>query len=120
MKRNILTIILILPLLIVALGCGGGGGGLKILEQSLTVHEFSGGGPESVAIVHGRAQNVNNSSIENATISVNFYDKNNKLIASGSTVKENLLPGETWDFSVQTVSPDAWKIVTYDIATGKK
>ena len=119
MKLTILAVALVLPL-IFSLGCGGAGNGLTILQQSLTVHEFAGAGPESLASVYGRAQNVKNTAIENATISVNFYDKDNKLIASGSTVKEILQPGETWDFSVQTVGPDAWKVISYDITAGKK
>jgi hypothetical protein len=55
-----------------------------------------------------------------ATIAVNFYDKNKKLIATDSATKQNLQPGEIWDFSVQTVGPDAWKIVSYDIAVSAK
>jgi len=73
-----------------------------------------------VAIVHGRAQNIQNGDINSATISVNFYDKGKKLIAAGSAVKQNLKPGETWEFSVQTVGPDAWKVVSYDLAVSVK
>jgi hypothetical protein len=53
-------------------------------------------------------------------IAVNFYDKNKNLLATASAVKQNLQPGETWDFSVQTVGPDAWKIISYDIAASMK
>jgi len=86
----------------------------------MTVHEFSGSGPQSVAVVYGRAQNVSRGAINYATVAVNFYDKNQKLIATGSAAKQNLQPGETWDFSVQTVGPDAWKIITYDITSSTK
>jgi len=84
------------------------------------VREFSGGSPQGVAVVLGRAQNISNDAMSYATVAVNFYDKNRKLIATGSAVKQNLQPGEVWDFSVQTVGPDAWKIISYDIATSVK
>jgi hypothetical protein len=101
-------------------GCDNqGGAGLKIINQNLTVHEFSGG-PQSIAVVYGRAQNIKTVNIDSATISVNFYDKDKRLIATASSEKENLKPGESWDFSVQTVGPDAWKIVSYDISISIK
>lgn len=123
MKRWIIAIALILPLLIISVGCAQQGGlskDLKILSQSMTVHEFSGAGPQSSAVVSGMAQNVSHGIIGNATITVNFYDKNEKLIATGSAGKQNLQPDEVWYFTVQTVGPDAWKIITYDIASSTK
>jgi hypothetical protein len=121
MKQRIIALALILSLLIAYFSCANqGGSGLKILSQSMTVNEFSGGAPQSVAVVHGRAQNVKNVSINYTTISVNFYDKDKRLIATGSAVKQNLQPGEVWDFGVQTVGPDAWKIVSYDITASTK
>jgi len=119
MKRYIVSIALLFCLVIASVSCASGGG-LKILDQNLTVHEFSGGGPQSVAIVHGRAQNVTNTDINSATISVNFYDKDKKLIATGSAVKQNLRPNDTWEFSVQTIGPDAWKVISYDLAVHTK
>ena len=86
----------------------------------MTVHEFTGGAPQSTAVVRGRAQNVSNVTISIAMIAVNFYDKNKNLLATASAAKQNLQPGEVWDFSVQTVGPDVWKIVSYDIAASTK
>jgi hypothetical protein len=123
MKQRIIAITLVLPLLIAYFGCANQGelsGELKILSHSMTVHEFTAGAPQSTAVVLGRAQNVGNATIGSAMIAVNFYDKNKKLIATASAVKQNMQPGETWDFSVQTVGPDAWKIVSYDIAASMK
>ncbi|MGD0351952.1 MAG: FxLYD domain-containing protein [Dehalococcoidia bacterium] len=123
MKQRIIAITLVLPLLIAYFGCANQGelsGELKILSQSMTVHEFTGGAPQSTAVVRGRAQNVGSATIGSAMIAVNFYDKNENLLATASAVKQNLQPGETWDFSVQTVGPDAWKIVSYDIAASMK
>jgi len=119
MKQRLISIALLLFLLSGLFSCAGPGGlsgQLKILDQSLTVHEFPGDTPQSVAIVYGRAQNVSRDVMSSASIAVNFYDKNKQLMATASATKQNLQPGEIWDFSVQTVGPDAWKIMTYDIA----
>lgn len=123
MKQWMITAALILPLLIISVSCAQQGGlskDLKILSQSMTVHEFSGAGPQSAAVVSGSAQNVSHGVISYATIVVNFYDKNRTLIATGSAAKQNLQPGALWYFSVETVGPDAWKTITYDIASSTK
>jgi hypothetical protein len=126
MKRaaRIAVRVLILTLLIFSFGCAKSGthdgGELKILSHSMTVHEFTGGAPQSTAVVIGRAQNVSNVTINFATIAVNFYDKNKNLIATASAVKQNLQPDEVWDFNVKTVGPDAWKSVSYDIVASAK
>jgi hypothetical protein len=123
MKQRIIAITLVLPLLIAYFGCANQGelsGELKILSHSMTVHEFTAGAPQSTAVVLGRAQNVGNATIGSAMIAVNFYDKNKNLLATASAVKQNMQPGEVWDFNVKTVGPDAWKIVSYDIAASMK
>jgi hypothetical protein len=123
MQRRFIALFLIMPLLAGLVGCGGQGGlsgQLVILSQNMTVHEFSGGGPESVAVVYGRAQNMSRDVMNSATISVSFYDKDRKLLATGSTDTQNLQPGQTWDFSVQTKGPDAWKTISYHISTNAK
>jgi hypothetical protein len=123
MKQQLIAIALILPLLAGSVGCAKQGelsGQLKILSQSMTVHEFSGGALQSTAVVRGRAQNVGNATIGSAMIAVNFYDKNKNLIATASAVKQNMQPGEVWDFNVKTVGPDAWKIISYDIVASMK
>jgi len=89
---------------------------LRILSHSMTTHQFTGGMPESTAVVKGRAQNVGNSTIKFASIAVNFYDKDGNVIGAASGVTQNLGPGEVWDFNVQFAGPDAWKSVDYDIA----
>ena len=79
MKKQLIAIALILPLLAGSVGCAKQSelsGQLKILSQSMTVHEFAGGAPQSVAVVHGRAQNSSLVAMNDATIIVNFYDKN--------------------------------------------
>ncbi len=122
MKRvaRIVAVVFVLALLASFAGCAKSGthdgGELKILSHSMTVHEFSGGVPQSTAVVIGRAQNVGNVTINFATIAVNFYDKNKNLIATASAVKQNLQPNEVWDFNVKTVGPDAWKSISNDIA----
>lgn len=114
---------LTLVLLVYAAGCNKTetqSSELRILSHSMTVHGFTGGTPQSTVIVTGRAQNASDITIRLATVAVNFYDKNKKLITTASAIYENLRPGEVWDFTVKTVSPDAWKIVSYDIAASTK
>ena len=123
-RIRVFTVVLMLSLLVgsFGFGCSGmsGSGDLKILSHSMSVRDFISGGPQSTAVVVGRAQNVSDGVISSAMIAVNFYDKNKNLLATGSAARPNLQPGETWDFTVQTVGPDAWKIVSYDIAASTK
>jgi hypothetical protein len=125
---KIVAVALVLALLVCPSGCGktgpeGGspsGGELQILSHSMTVHEFTGGAPQSTAVVRGQAKNVSNVTINFALIAVDFYDKNGNRIATASAVKEGLQPGEVWDFNVKTAGPDAWKIISYKIAASTK
>jgi len=113
-----------LILAVCVVGCAGAqteggnlpGEELQILSHSMTTHQFTGGMPESTAVVKGRARNVSNSTIAFASIAVNFYDKNGNLIDTSSAITQNLGPGEIWDFNVQSAGPNAWKSVSYDIA----
>jgi hypothetical protein len=123
-RAKIAVAVAMLFLSAIFVGCATHGdisrGELKILSHSMTVHEFTGGAPQSTAVVRGRAQNVGNATIGSAMIAVNFYDKNKNFIAAASAVKQNMQPGEIWDFNVKTVGPDAWKIISYDIAASMK
>jgi len=96
------------------------GGELQILSHSLNVHEFSGGTVQSTAVVSGSVKNVGSSDIDFASIIVDFYDKDGKLIDTSPASRENLEAGRVWDFSVQSTGPDAWKIVDYDIRSSAK
>ncbi len=116
-----LATILILLLMVCGAGCAKTetqSPELRILSHSMTVHEFTGGGPQSVAVVVGRVHNLSNMGVRVVVVTVNFYDKKRQLIATASTVKENLQAGEFWDFTVKTVGADAWKTVSYDIKAG--
>ena len=93
---------------------------LQILSHDLNVHEFSGGTVQSTAVVSGSVKNTGSSDIGFASIIVNFYDKDGKLIDTSSASRENLGAGKVWNFSVQSTGPDAWKIVDYDIGTSSK
>jgi len=126
MRKRLVVAAAVLMLFLLAgyFGCAGSGTSesveLKILSHSMTVHEFTGGAPQSTAVVRGRAQNISDVTISSAMIAVNFYDKNKNLLVAASAVKQNLQPGEVWDFNVKTVGPDAWKIISYDIAASTK
>ncbi len=124
MRRVVGVVAATLIFTVCVVGCAGAqteggnlpGEELQILSHSMTTHQFTGGMPESTAVVKGRARNVSNSTIAFASIAVNFYDKNGNLIDTSSAIVQNLGPGEVWDFNVQSAGPDAWKSVSYDIA----
>jgi len=124
MREVVGIIVAALVLGICLVGCAGTqtqggnlpGEELQILSHSMTTHQFTGGMPESTAVVKGRARNVSNSTIASASITVNYYDKNGNLIDTSSAIMQNLGPGEIWDFNVQSAGTDAWKSVSYDIA----
>ena len=123
MTKYLLAIMLSLVLLC---ACTGGStstpmpGELKILDHGLTTHEFTGGMPESTAIVKGRAQNVGSSTINYAQIAVEFYAAGGDFVGKASAITQNLRPGEIWYFSVQLTSTDAWKSVKYKIGASTK
>jgi len=93
---------------------------LQVLSHSMTTHQFTGSMPESTAVIKGRVQNISNSTINFASIAVNCYDKDGNLIGTASAIRQNLGPGEVWDFNVQFAGPDAWKSVDYDIAASTR
>ncbi len=79
---------------------------------------FEGGaGRQSTAVVNGRAQNTGAAPIKSATIFVEFFDDQNKLLQTGSATRQNLAPGEVWEFAVETTGSDAWKITKYTVKT---
>jgi hypothetical protein len=90
---------------------------LQIISQNLSSHSFGGDERKSTAVVSGRAKNVSNGPIKSATLLVNFFDEKDGLIANATTVKQNLAPGEIWEFAVEASGPDAWKITKYTIKT---
>ena len=95
-------------------------GKLKILSADLRTHEFTGGMPQSTATVLGQAQNVGTATIGVARITVEFYDASGRLIGVASTTKDNLKPGEEWQFSAQIAGLDAWKSAKYKASTSMK
>jgi len=76
--------------------------------------------PQSTATVTGRTQNVGTDTVDYAQIAVNYYDKNGKFLATRSAVRQNLGPGEIWDYTVLFEGLDAWKSVKYDIAASTR
>ena len=91
---------------------------LQILNHDMTTHEFGSGSSQSTALVKGKAKNASDSTIKLAIITVDFYDKNENLMDTLSATRQNLGPGEEWNFSIQSTGPDAWKSISYNIAAG--
>ncbi|MEJ2740001.1 MAG: FxLYD domain-containing protein [Dehalococcoidia bacterium] len=93
---------------------------LQIIDHRLTVHEFTGDNPKSTAVITGTAQNTGDTTINKAVLTANFYTKDGELLATESAVRDNLAPGEKWTFTIQTSSPDAWKVKRYEVFSGSK
>ena len=93
---------------------------LQISDDNLMVHKFGGDVLQGTASVNGKARNISSSTIDSASISVNFYDKNGKIINTSSATAQNLEVGEIWNFNIQCTGPDMWKIVKYDITVSIK
>jgi hypothetical protein len=122
MQRYLIMFVVFMALCVCIAGCSSPEpqGDLKILSADLRTHEFTGGMPQSTATVLGQAQNVGTASIGVAQITGEFYDAGGRLIGTASTTKDNLKPGEDWQFSAQIVGPDAWKSVKYKASTSMK
>ena len=82
----------------------------------MTVQNFSGDKPRSVAVVSGSARNTGTIAISQAVITVVFYDGDGKIIDTTSSTAKDLQPGETWNFSLQNSGTEAWKISKYAIS----
>jgi uncharacterized protein YcfL len=93
---------------------------LQIIDHNLAVHEFTGDKPKSTALVTGTAQNTGDTPINTAVLTAYFYTKDGELIATESAVRDNLAPGETWTFTIQTSSSDAWKVKRYEVFPDSK
>ena len=93
---------------------------LQIIDHRLAVHEFTGDSPKSTAVITGTAQNTGDTPISNAVLTAYFYTKDGELLATESAVRDNLAPGEKWTFTIQTSSPDAWKVKRYEVFPDSK
>ena len=92
---------------------------LQIVEHAMSFHNF-GDVLKSIVAVDGKARNIGSTTIGDASITVNFYDKDNNLLYTTSAAKKDLAVDELWYFNIRFVSPDAWKTVRYDISATAK
>jgi hypothetical protein len=122
-KRTILNITVFSCLALFA-ACSAGNTisstNLQILQHTMNNITFSTSSPESSATVTGMAQNNGNTPINSAIITVKFYNKDGSIVETSSASRQNLTPGETWIFAVQSSGPDAWKITRYEISASSK
>jgi hypothetical protein len=95
---------------------------IQMTSLQLTAREFTGdvNKTSAMAAVTGMARNITDSSLKNVTVAVMFYDAEHNAVGRGSSSRESLAPGETWNFTVQLTSPDAWKARSYDINTSSQ
>jgi hypothetical protein len=117
----ILSVLLILVFSITSASCNQSGSNeIKIVQYTMTVQKFSSNPNQSLAVVSGQAQNISDKIIPASVVTVEFYDKDMKLLNTSSAVYENLQPGSTWSFGVQFMGPDAWKTSKYKISADIK
>lgn len=116
--RLLLAVVL---LLLPALACNPVAG-LKIEKQQLTVRQFTGdlNGTRSVAILSGEARNIGVPAIVNPVIEVTFYDDQKAIIGVAQATTALVESGDTWNFSAQLTSPDAWKVRGYNMTTSAR
>ena len=79
---------------------------IKILNN----HMFA---ESETSVVIGQAQNTGHYHIKYASITVNFYDKNGKLLYSSFDAKSYIAPGEIWNFKVpyrKSGTPSSYKV----------
>jgi len=110
-----------LLLMLPGMACGTSAG-LDIISHQLTVRQFTGdlNSAKSVAIVSGVAMNSSWAPVSSPVIEITFYDAQKNIIGNASTSRGFLEPGETWNFSAQLTSPDAWKVRDYRITGSTK
>jgi len=119
----IVALITVAGLMLSASGCSekednsiDSAGKVTVLEHSLSIHEFTGAHPSSTATITGKAENSRDSSINKVIITADFINADGAVIATESATRENVEPYETWNFTIQTTGPDAWKTKRYKIS----
>jgi uncharacterized protein YcfL len=88
---------------------------IVILEHSLSIHQFTGDHPSSTAVISGRAENTSDQPFSKVVLAAHFLTAEGVIVATESATRENIAPYETWNFTIQTKGPDAWKTERYDV-----
>lgn len=88
---------------------------IQILDQNITVQEFTADAEQSVAVVKGVARNAGGWPVEICTISVSFFDYGGNKLGEYTDSKQRLEAGETWDFRVEMRGKDSWKVAYYTL-----
>jgi hypothetical protein len=120
-KTTIYLVLLAFCLLTLQPGCISTSD-LKIVSSQLTSREFTGdlNIRNSMSVVTGVARNTKAASINNCEITVTFYDAQHNNIGVATTSRELLGAGETWNFTAQLTSADAWKARSFDISASNQ
>jgi hypothetical protein len=117
MPRKIL-ISLIMPLAIACLlstSCASGPH-LQIVEHSIAVREFTADTSQSTATVTGVAENVGDRPAKKCNISVTFYDYQGGVVGTKEAIKEQMSPGEIWNFTIEIKGKESWNVAGYKIS----
>jgi hypothetical protein len=109
---------LIMPLAVTCLlstSCASGPH-LQIVEHSIAVREFTADTSRSTATVTGVAENVGDRPAKKCNISVTFYDYQGGIVATQEAIKEQMSPGEMWNFTIEIKGKETWNVAGYKIS----
>ena len=116
-SRKLLLIAVLVTGMLLMWGACMTASNLQITDPQLTAREFTGdlNTRSSMAVLTGVARNTKDVPARNCVLTVTFYDAQSNNIGAASATRESLGPGETWSFTVQLTSPDAWKARSYEL-----
>jgi len=96
------------------------GPNLQVVEHSITVREFTADISQSTATVTGVAENTGDRPARSCNISVTFYDYLGGVVGAKEAIKEQVLPGENWTFTIELRGKEAWNVADYTISASSK
>ncbi len=93
---------------------------LQVVEDSITVREFTGDITQSAATVKGIAVNTGTWAITGCRLEVTYYDYARNKIGTSAISRDKLEAGEKWIFQTELKGANAWKVANYDITASYK
>ncbi|MDD5312109.1 MAG: FxLYD domain-containing protein [Dehalococcoidia bacterium] len=117
-----ILISLIMPLAVICLlsaSCAAGPN-LQVVEHSIIVREFTADTSRSTATVTGAAENTGDRPARSCNISVTFYDYVGGIVGVKEATKEQVLPGEVWNFTIELKGKESWNVADYKISAISK
>ena len=118
--KTLVRIIVPVSILCMALTSCASEPALQVLEHNITVREYTADKSQSTATVTGMAKNSSDWPINGCSIAVTFYDYQGTVVVTKTVAKEQMAPGEVWDFKIELKGAEAWKVARYKISSVNK